>query len=102
VSLCCDLQKGAASHVKNSLQDAKSASNIQSLVDAGFKDALQARRMAVVAALETEEYMDDEGLLEELKQITVGSTTQCSTLRVVLMGAIFDELAFVYSRIRRA
>ncbi len=58
--------------------------------------------MAVVAALETEEYMDDEGLLEELKQITVGSTTQCSTLRVVLMGAIFDELAFVYSRIRRA
>lgn len=44
--------------------------------------------MAVVAALETEEYMDDEGLLEELKQITVGSATQRNTLGVVWMGAV--------------
>eukprot|EP01044_Picomonas_judraskeda_P022748 COSAG03_NODE_5764_length_1179_cov_3.876852_1_plen_129_part_10 len=38
-----------------------------------FPLALQARRLAIVAALEQPEKMDDENMLEELKQITVCS-----------------------------
>lgn len=69
--MCCNLQAGAERYRKNQMHDARATIDLKGLVDAGFKDALQARRMSVLAALETPAYMDDPKLLEDLKQITV-------------------------------
>jgi hypothetical protein len=43
---------------------------LTALRDSGFQDALEARRMAILAAIETPDHEDNHELLEELKQIT--------------------------------
>ena len=52
---------------------------LTALRDSGFQDALEARRMAILAAIETPDHEDNHDLLEELKQITVSQVKLLST-----------------------